>query len=51
MVICFTMDKKIQLLAAQLLSAGYALVMMAVLVGILLQVKLIHYFVFTYSYK
>ncbi|CAL4108316.1 unnamed protein product, partial [Meganyctiphanes norvegica] len=37
MVICFTCKTNIQLLAAQILSAGYALIMMAVIVGTTLQ--------------
>ena len=40
MVVCFTLDSKIQLFMAQLMSAAYALIMMAVLVGIILQVTL-----------
>ena len=44
MVLCFVIKKTdIQLFVAQLLSAGYALVMMAVMVGIILQV-MIQYF-------
>jgi chitin synthase len=39
MLVCFIMDGKIQLFVAQILSAIYGLIMMAVLVGILLQVK------------
>ena len=39
MVVCFVMDSKIQLFVAQVLSAIYGLIMMAVLVGILLQVS------------
>jgi chitin synthase len=35
---CYLLDSKIQLFMAQILSAIYALVMMAVMVGILLQV-------------
>ena len=38
MLICYTMKSDIQLFVAQVLSAMYALVMMAVLVGIMLQV-------------
>ena len=38
MVVCFTMPSKVQLFLAQILSAAYALVMMAVIVGIMLQV-------------
>ena len=38
MIICFTLDKKIQLFTAQIMSACYALVMMAVIIGIVLQV-------------
>ena len=34
---CFTLPEKKQILMAQILSVGYALVMMAVLVGILIQ--------------
>ena len=39
MLICFTLKSDIQLFVAQILSASYALLMMAVIVGILLQVK------------
>ena len=39
MLVCFVMDGKIQLFVAQVLSAIYGLIMMAVLVGILLQVR------------
>ena len=38
MLVCFVMDSKVQLFVAQVLSAIYGLIMMAVLVGILLQV-------------
>lgn len=38
MVVCFVTDSKVQLFVAQILSALYGLIMMAVLVGILLQV-------------
>ena len=38
MIVCFVMNDKIQLFVAQILSAIYGLIMMAVLVGILLQV-------------
>lgn len=38
MLVCYLAKSKVQLLIAQVLSAVYALVMMAVLVGILLQV-------------
>ncbi len=38
-IACYTLDSKIQLLMAQILSAVYALVMMAVMVGILLQIN------------
>ncbi|XP_037075045.1 chitin synthase chs-2-like isoform X2 [Pollicipes pollicipes] len=37
MVVCFTLKSSIQLLVAQILSAGYALIMMAVIVGQTLQ--------------
>jgi len=37
MLVCFTMKSNIQLLFAQILSAGYALIMMAVIVGTTLQ--------------
>ena len=39
MVICFTLDKKIQLFTAQVLSAVYGLIMVMVCVGIALQIK------------
>ena len=39
MIVCYLLNSKIQLFLAQILSAVYALVMMAVLVGIMLQVK------------
>lgn len=39
MFVCFVLDSKIQLFMAQIMSAVYALVMMAVLVGIMLQVS------------
>ncbi|GAB6026180.1 hypothetical protein CHUAL_012391 [Chamberlinius hualienensis] len=39
MIVCFIFNSKYQLLLAQILSAGYALVMMAVLVGISLQMR------------
>ncbi|XP_037071620.1 chitin synthase chs-2-like [Pollicipes pollicipes] len=37
MLVCFTMKSNIQLLVAQILSAAYALIMMAVIVGTTLQ--------------
>lgn len=39
MIVCFLLKSSFQLLLAQILSACYALVMMAVLVGIMLQVS------------
>nr|CAI5837000.1 unnamed protein product [Callosobruchus analis] len=39
MLVCFTCKSNIQLLAAQILSTGYALVMMAVIVGTALQLR------------
>ncbi len=39
MLVCFTLDSKIQLFLAQILSAVYALIMMAVMVGIMLQIN------------
>ena len=39
MVICFTLKSDIQLFVAQLLSAIYAFVMMAVMVGIMIQIS------------
>jgi chitin synthase len=39
MVVCFVANDKIQLFVAQVLSAIYGLIMMAVLVGIMLQVS------------
>ncbi|XP_028966914.1 chitin synthase chs-2 [Galendromus occidentalis] len=38
MIICFTTKNDIQILVAQILSAGYALLMMAVLVGTAIQI-------------
>ncbi|XP_018562636.1 uncharacterized protein LOC108904526 isoform X1 [Anoplophora glabripennis] len=39
MLVCFTCKSNIQLLAAQILSTGYALIMMAVIVGTALQLR------------
>ncbi|TRY79649.1 hypothetical protein TCAL_06588 [Tigriopus californicus] len=39
MFVCFALDSKIQLYMAQIMSAVYALVMMAVMVGIMLQIR------------
>ncbi|KAJ8929966.1 hypothetical protein NQ314_017289 [Rhamnusium bicolor] len=39
MIVCFTCKSNIQLLAAQILSTGYALIMMAVIVGTALQLR------------
>ena len=39
MIACFTLNSKIQLWLAQILSAVYALVMMAVMVGIAIQIQ------------
>ena len=39
MIVCYLLNSSIQLFMAQIMSAVYALVMMAVLVGIMLQMK------------
>ncbi|XP_074029888.1 hyaluronan synthase-like protein kkv isoform X2 [Leptinotarsa decemlineata] len=39
MLVCFTCKSNLQLLAAQILSTGYALIMMAVIVGTALQLR------------
>ena len=38
MIICYTLKSDMQLFVAQILAAGYALLMMAVVVGIIKQV-------------
>ncbi len=43
MIVCYFFPSNIQIFVAQVLSAAYALLMMAVLVGLLLQVNIFPY--------
>ena len=43
MIICYTLKSDIQLFVAQILAASYALLMMAVVVGLLKQVSIKKY--------